>query len=29
MADRLTEEKWLRRLTFLPTAPGIEDAVIS
>lgn len=28
MASRATAEKWLHELTHLPTAPGIEDAVI-
>jgi endoglucanase len=29
MADRKTAEKWLDELTHLPTASGIEDAVVS
>lgn len=28
MASRATAEKWLGQLTYLPTAPGIEDAVV-
>ncbi|MFP3881811.1 MAG: hypothetical protein ACLFRT_05375 [Actinomycetota bacterium] len=28
MTDRGTAEKWLRELTNLPTAPGLEDAVV-
>ncbi len=28
MADRATAEKWLHQLTHLPTAPGLEDAVL-
>lgn len=28
MADRKTAEKWLRELTNLPTASGLEDAVV-
>ncbi|MBW3667216.1 MAG: hypothetical protein KY394_06445, partial [Actinobacteria bacterium] len=28
MADRATAEKWLRELTHLPTASGLEGAVI-
>lgn len=29
MASKATVEKWLHQLTHLPTAPGIEDAVIA
>jgi endoglucanase len=28
MADRITAEKWLTELTHLPTAPGLERAVV-
>ena len=28
MADRASVERWLHQLTHLPTAPGVEDAVI-